>query len=62
MSGLKRLSRVGIFSYEGVPTNNLVPKEGRNLNISASGYNLKLDNGHDIKLELYSGESVTQQT
>ena len=45
----KTLGRVGI-EYEGVPTTNLVPKEG-------SGYNLKLDNGHDIKLKLYSGES-----
>lgn len=52
----KTLSRVGI-EYEGVPTTNLVPKEGKTLKISASGYNLKLDNGHDIKLKLYSGES-----
>ena len=52
----KTLSRVGI-KYEGVPTTNLVPKEGKTLNISASGYNLQLDNGHDIKLKLYSGES-----
>ena len=52
----KTLSRVGI-EYEGVPTTNLVPKEGKTLNISASGYNLQLDNGHDIKLKLYSGES-----
>ena len=35
----------------------MVPKEGKTLKISASGYNLKLDNGHDIKLKLYSGES-----
>ena len=52
----KTLGRVGI-EYEGVPTTNLVPKEGKTLKISASGYNLKLDNGHDIKLKLYSGES-----
>lgn len=52
----KTLSRVGI-EYEGVPTTNLVPKEGKTLKISASGYNLQLDNGHDIKLKLYSGES-----
>lgn len=52
----KTLGRVGI-EYEGVPTTNLVPKEGKTLKISASGYNLQLDNGHDIKLKLYSGES-----
>ena len=52
----KTLGRVGI-EYEGVPTTNLVPKEGKTLKISASGYKLKLDNGHDIKLKLYSGES-----
>ena len=52
----KTLGRVGI-EYEGVPTTNLVPKEGKTLKISASGYNLKLDNGHDVKLKLSSGES-----
>ena len=52
----KTLSRVGI-KYEGKPTTNLVPKEGKRIHLGASGNNLELDNGHNIRLRLFADES-----